>query len=109
LPDGPLILIRDGVRAAIRLTPRARADRIAGMAAAAGGGRVVRVSVTAPAEDGRANEALLRLLAREWRVPRRALAIVAGAASRQKTVHIKGDPQPLLDRLGALIATLPRL
>jgi uncharacterized protein len=101
-------LLRDGVRVAIRLTPHAKADRILGVAAAAGGGCVVKASVIAPAEAGRANEALLQLLAGAWRVPRRDLAIVAGAASRQKTVHIAGDPQPLADRLGALVAALPR-
>lgn len=35
------------------------------------------------------------------------LAIVGDAASRQKTVHISADPRLLLDRLGALVATLP--
>jgi len=97
----------DGVRVAIRLSPRAKADRIVAVAAKAGGGQVVTASVTAPPEDGRANEALLQLLAKAWRLPRRNLAIVGGAASRQKTVHISGEPQPLLDRLGALIAALP--
>ncbi len=92
---------------AIRLTPRAKADRLVALAAAAGGGQVVKASVTAPAQDGRANEALLGLLANAWRVPRRDLAIVAGAASRHKTVRVAGDPQLLLDRLGSLIAALP--
>jgi uncharacterized protein YggU (UPF0235/DUF167 family) len=40
-------------------------------------------------------------------LPRRDLAIVAGAASRHKTVRVAGDPQLLLDRLGTLIAALP--
>jgi uncharacterized protein YggU (UPF0235/DUF167 family) len=51
---------------------------------------------------------LLQLLARAWRLPRRNLAIVAGTASRSKTVHVIGDPQALALRLGALIAALPR-
>jgi uncharacterized protein YggU (UPF0235/DUF167 family) len=67
--------MRDGVRVAIRLTPRAKADRVVSVAAAAGGGQVVKAKVTAPPEDGRAHEALLQLLARGWRVPRRDLAI----------------------------------
>jgi hypothetical protein len=95
------------VRVTVRLTPRAGADRLVALAAAADGGRVVKANVTAPPADGRANEALLQLLARAWRLPRRDLAIVAGAASRNKAVHISGDPKPLLDRLGALIAALP--
>jgi uncharacterized protein YggU (UPF0235/DUF167 family) len=46
-------------------------------------------------------------LARDWGVPRGDLALVAGIASRRKTVRIAGNPQLLLDRLGALIAALP--
>jgi uncharacterized protein len=107
LPDGPLIPARDGLRLAVRLTPRAKADRVLAVAATAEGKRVVRASVTAPPEDGRANEALLQLLARAWRLPRRDLAIVAGTASRYKTVCVAGDPRDLSDRLGALIAALP--
>jgi uncharacterized protein len=106
--DAPLTPTRDGVRVAIRLTPRAKVDRVVSLAAVAGGGRVVNAHVTAPAQDGRANKALLRLLANVWRVPRRHLAIVAGAASRQKTVRISGDPQLLLDRLSPLVAELPK-
>jgi uncharacterized protein YggU (UPF0235/DUF167 family) len=68
----------------------------------------VKAAVTAPAEGGRANEALLQLLAREWRVPRRDLAILAGAASRNKLIGINGDPQWLTVKLGPLIAALPR-
>ncbi len=95
------------MRVAIRLSPRAAADRILGVGMAAGKGRVLRASVAAPAEGGRANEALLKLLARNWRVPRRQLTIIAGAASRNKTVLISGDPQELTERLGSLIDALP--
>jgi uncharacterized protein (TIGR00251 family) len=109
LPDGPLVPARDGLKLAVRLTPRAKADRLLGVAATAEGRRVVRASVTAPPEDGRANEALLQLLARVWRLSRRDLAIVAGATSRHKTVSVVGDPQHLSGRLGALIAVLPGL
>jgi uncharacterized protein len=109
LPDGPLIPARNGLKLAVRLTPRAKADRVLAVAATADGKRVVRASVTAPPEDGRANEAMLQLLARVWQLSRRDLAIVAGAAGRRKTVSVAGDPQDLSDRLGALIATLPDL
>jgi uncharacterized protein len=108
LPDGPLSRRQDGVRVTVRLTPGSKADRLQGVAAAAGRASVVKASVTAPPEAGRANEALLQLLAHAWRLPRRDLAIVAGAASRSKTVHVAGDPEALAERLGALVAALPR-
>jgi len=102
--DGPLLPARNGLRLAIRLSPRSKADRLNGIAAAPGGGTALNAMVAAPPEGGRANEALLRLLARAWELPRRDLSIVSGAASRHKTVHIAGDPQQLFARLAARIA-----
>jgi hypothetical protein len=59
--------------------------------------------VTAPPAENRANDALLRLLAREWRLPQRDLTIVAGMKSRDKSVLIRGEPDLLLRRLASLI------
>lgn len=80
-----------GVRVEIRLTPRGRANRIDGVADGA-----LKVSVTAPPADNEANEALLRLLAREWQVPRRNLSIAAGGKSRNKSIFVAGEPAALL-------------
>jgi uncharacterized protein len=109
LPENLVTLVRDGVRVTVRLTPGANADRILGLAVTAGNAKVVKVAVTAPPEAGRANQALLDLLARTWRVSRRDLTIIAGAASRHKIVHIGGDPKALVARLDGLFAGLPRL
>ena len=103
----PLSAAADGVRVAVRLTPRGRGDRIKGVVRAADGAAALQVSVSAPPADGRANDALLALLAREWGVPRRDLAIVAGLKSRNKTVHVAGEPDTLLARLGAGLRALP--
>jgi len=92
------------VRLNVRLSPRARTNQIDGAAAGS-----LRVSVTAPPAENRANDALLRLLAREWRLPRRDLSIVVGAKSRNKIVHIAGDPPVLMARLNTAIAMLSEL
>lgn len=96
--DGPLTAAADGIRIAVRLTPRARSERIDGVADG-----VLRVSVTAPPAENQANDALLRLLAKQWRVPRRDLSIAAGAKSRNKTLHIAGEPAELMARLASLL------
>ena len=109
MPEGPLSPSAEGVCVLIRLTPRAREDRLLAVIPGVEEGRTaVKAAVTAPAQGGRANEALLQLLAREWRLPRRDLAIAAGATSRAKRVRIGGDPRLLTAKLGALIAALPR-
>jgi uncharacterized protein (TIGR00251 family) len=105
--DLPLREAADGVRVAVRLSPRARADRLDGVERLADGTPVLKVSVAAPPADGRANDALLQLLAREWRLPRRDLALVGGLKSRAKLVRVAGDGAALLRRLGAALAALP--
>jgi uncharacterized protein (TIGR00251 family) len=107
LSDGPIRLTHDGLRIAIRLSPRAKADRLLAVVAEAKGGHVVKASVAAAPEGGRANEALLQLLARAWHLPRRDLSIVAGSTSRTKTVHVAGDPRQLIDKIAPEIASLP--
>ena len=107
MPNSPIAPTRNGLSVAIRLSPRARSDRLLGIVATAEGGRAVKASVTAPAQDGQANEALLQLLARTWRLPRRDLSIVVGAVSRNKIVHIAGDPNELIVKLSREIASLP--
>ncbi len=58
-----------------------------------------RSRVTAPAVEGAANNALIRLLADELGVARRDVRIVAGASSRQKLVVVDGvDPEAIVAR-----------
>ena len=60
---------------------------------------VLKVKVMAPAVEGAANNALIRLLAEELGIARRDVRIVAGATSRQKLVVIEGvDPDLVVAR-----------
>jgi len=67
----------------VRLTPRGGRDRVDGW-----DGEVLRVHVAAPPAQGRANDAMLRLLARALGLPPSRLTLVAGARSRTKVVEI---------------------
>lgn len=82
------------VRFAVRLTPRAALDQIDGVSDG-----VLRARVGAPAVEGAANNALLRLIAEELGVARTSVRIVAGASSRQKLVVVDGgDPEAIVAR-----------
>jgi len=60
---------------------------------------VLRARVSAPAVDGAANQALIRLLADELGVPKRSVRLVAGAASRTKLIVVDGmEPDQILER-----------
>ena len=73
------------VRFAVRLSPRSAVERVDDVVEG-----VLKVSVMAPAVEGAANTALIRLLADELGVARRDVRIVAGATSRQKLVVVDG-------------------
>lgn len=104
--SGPLARKTDGVTLAIRLTPKASANRIQGLAAEAGGGVVLKASVTAAPEKGKANAALIKLLAKAWALPKTSLTVISGATDRNKVLHIAGDPESLMKQLGAALKTV---
>ena len=82
------------VRFAVRLTPRSSGDRIDGVV-----NGVLRAHVGAPAVEGAANNALIRLVADELGIAQRDVRIVAGASSRQKLLVIDGaDPETIVAR-----------
>ncbi len=96
---GPLSRVGDGITIAIRVSPRATRQRIGGIATDASGARVITVAVTAAPERGKANEAVIRLLAKAWRVPKTSLSVVSGATGRRKTILATGDAEDLFQRL----------
>lgn len=95
----PFTETADGLKVAVRLTPKASRERIDGVAEEAGGGHVLKAAVTAVPEDGKANAALVKLLAKQWKLPKTSIAIVAGATDRRKTLLISGDAASLRQRL----------
>ncbi|MGH6931355.1 MAG: DUF167 domain-containing protein [Dongiaceae bacterium] len=91
--------VADGVRVRLRVQPRARTNRVHGLGADADGGAAVKLTVTAAPEDGKANAAVIELLAREWGLAKSAMKIVLGAADRRKVIQVAGRPTELMARL----------
>lgn len=94
----PWRALADGVELRLRVTPGARRTSIDGIETRAGQ-PVLRLRVTAPADKGRANEAVIALLAKSLRTPKSAVAITAGQSARDKRVRVLGDPATLTARL----------
>jgi uncharacterized protein (TIGR00251 family) len=80
----------DGVVLDVRLTPRGGRDAIDGREQLADGRQVLKARVRVAAQEGEANAALLKLMAKSLRVPVRDVSLVAGATSRIKRLRIAG-------------------
>lgn len=91
----PVRKTQEGVAVSLRVTPRAGANRVEGVGEDAEGRLFLRVRVTDAPEKGKANAAVIRLLAKTWRLPRSAFEVVAGESDRNKSVAVKGDPEAL--------------
>ena len=74
----------EGALLPVRVQPRARRNEVVGWQGAA-----LRVRVTAPPTDGRANQAVVELLAEVLGLPRKSIALVSGAASRDKLLRVE--------------------
>ena len=75
---------------ALRLTPRSSKDALEGIETLSDGRCVLKARVRAVPEDGKANEALLKLLAKSLDLPRKSLSLESGATSRLKMVRVAG-------------------
>ena len=95
----------DGVVLHVRLTPKSSAARIAGVEDR-GGKLVLKACVTTPPEDGKANAALLALVADWLGVPKSAVTLASGQKSRLKSVAVDGEPDKLLEKISRLLADL---
>jgi uncharacterized protein (TIGR00251 family) len=80
------------LRLKLRVTPNAGRDMIEGFERLADGTEVLRLRVAAVPDRGKANAAVVALLAKALHVPRSAITLVSGETARLKTVEIAGDP-----------------
>lgn len=96
------LLIRDnadGCSLAVRVHPGARRNAIAGIHDGA-----LKISLTTPPTDGRANQALVVFVAEQLRLPRARVSLLTGASSRSKTLQINSlSADELRNALEALL------
>ncbi len=87
------------MRLRVRLTPKGARDAIEGWWSDSEGREALKARVAAPPEDGKANTALIGLLARVLEVKKSEVRIASGVSSRLKTIEIDGDERVLSARL----------
>lgn len=96
MASDPPFLRRTGAGVTVELRAQPRARRIALDCTAQG---ALKAAVTAPAEEGKANRAMIDLLAEAWRLPKSAFEVTRGAGARDQVLNISGEPSALAERI----------
>lgn len=91
-----------GVELFIRLTPKSARDALEGAEIRDDGACALKARVRAVPEDGKANAALIALLAKSLKIPASQIKLVSGATARQKCLFLSGDAAGLAARLEKL-------
>lgn len=81
----PIRQTGEGATFSVKVHPRARKNAITGDV-----GDALKVALTAPPVEGKANDACIAYLAEVLKLPRSSVTIAAGQSSRQKTIRVAG-------------------
>ncbi len=92
----------DHLRLSVRLTPNGGRDSIDGVETGSDGQSYLKARVSVAPEKGKANKALIALLARNMGIPKSSLELVSGDTARKKILRIEGEPEDLMQRLNAI-------
>jgi uncharacterized protein len=84
----------DGLRLRLKVKPQARRDAIDGFVPDVEG-EALAVAVTAPPEHGKANAAVIALLARTWKLPSSSFSVLQGTTGRRKLLKLAGNAEAL--------------
>lgn len=77
----------DGLILFVRLIPKSSVDQIIGVEYRDDGKQYLVVRLRAVPEDGKANKALIKFLAKQWKIPSSCIFLKSGAASRYKQLY----------------------
>ncbi|MGV1791512.1 DUF167 domain-containing protein [Rhizobium sp. A37_96] len=92
----------DHLRLSVRLTPNGGRDAIDGLETGSDGESYLKARVSAAPEKGKANKALIVLLAKSLGIPKSSLALLSGDTARKKILRLEGEPEDLIRRLCAV-------
>ena len=99
---GAYRIAEKSLRFSVRLTPKGGRDAVEGWTQGVDGAIYLKARVATVPEDGKANAALIAILAKTLGIAKSKITIAGGTTSRLKTVDVGGDPRALAAQLEAL-------
>ena len=89
----------DGLKVFVRLSPKAKREGIEGIHTDPNGTQRLKIAVSAPPVDGKANEYLIKWLAKYLHIAKSSITIVSGTTDRSKTLLITGNSTEIIQKL----------
>lgn len=96
-------VVPDGLEVQLRVTPNASRNLVGEVVADTQGNGVLKIAVTAVPEKGKANTAVIKLLAKSWHLRKTDCQITRGLTDRNKTLFIQGNGTDIRATLQQLI------
>ncbi|WP_317992732.1 DUF167 domain-containing protein [Bartonella gliris] len=93
---------KNGLILFVYLIPKASVDRIMGVECRDDGKQQLVIRLRAVPEDGKANKALIKFLAKQWKIPSSCISLKSGATSRYKQLYFSGYLEELKKILQSL-------
>jgi uncharacterized protein YggU (UPF0235/DUF167 family) len=103
MTDRPWTAFNDHLRLSVRLTPNGGRDVLERLETSADDYVVLKARVSAVPENGKANKALIALLAKSLRIPKSTISFISGETARKKILRIDADPEDLIIKLEKLL------
>lgn len=94
---------KTGTKIHLKVTANTSKNEICGVVADTNGQQLLKIKVTAIAQNGKANKILLKFLSKEWGISANNITIIAGKTSRRKIILVEGNWLPSLVGLGGVI------
>ena len=89
----------NGLKIFVRLSPKAKREGIEGLHTDPDGTERIKIAVSAPPVDGKANEALIKWLSKHLHIAKSAVTLISGTTDRSKTLLIVGNCAELIKKL----------
>lgn len=89
----------DGLKVFVRLSPKAKREGIEGIHTDPNGTERLKIAVSAPPVDGKANEYLIKWLAKYLHIAKSSITLISGTTDRSKTLLIVGNSDEIIQKL----------
>lgn len=94
----------EALRLSVRLTPNGGKDAVDGIDNDVEGRSYLKARVTAVPEDGKANKALIALLAKKLKIAKSSISLISGDTARKKILRIEDEPEYVIKQLENLLS-----